>query len=192
MPRGSSRCLRKKYSSHQGLKRGYLSAPNGASASRQATVEVDRVFLEAVVRRQVHAAAEPDHRLAPGGSAASMRTFMCTVGTYGLRGWNTSETPIASNGAPASSGAVLRRRGRQRRPLTCEKLQPPRSSSAPAFDQARDAVALELAAGLALPGVADEGVAAFGLERVDDALLQAEQVVANGGGGSSSWRAVSA
>jgi coproporphyrinogen III oxidase len=29
---------------------------------------------------------------------------MCTVGTYGLRGWNTSDTPIASNGAPASSG----------------------------------------------------------------------------------------
>ena len=29
---------------------------------------------------------------------------MCTVGTYGLRGWKTSETPSASNGAPASSG----------------------------------------------------------------------------------------
>ena len=39
----------------------------------------------------------------PAGNAASMRTFMCTVGTYGLRGWITSDTPIASNGAPASS-----------------------------------------------------------------------------------------
>ena len=35
MPRGSSRCFRKKYSSHHFLKRGYLSSPKGASASRQ-------------------------------------------------------------------------------------------------------------------------------------------------------------
>ena len=82
MPRGSLRCLRKKYSSHQRLKRGYLSAPNGASASRQTRWKCARVLLEAVVGRQVHAAAEPDHRLARRRAcAASMRTFMCTVGT---------------------------------------------------------------------------------------------------------------
>src|SRR5256885_17204879 len=36
--------------------------------------------------------------------AAIIPTFMCTVGTKGLRGWKTRDTPMASNGAPASSG----------------------------------------------------------------------------------------
>jgi hypothetical protein len=46
-------------------------------------VEMHRVFFKAVIRRQVHAAAEPaDGRVgADAGAAASMRTFMCTVGT---------------------------------------------------------------------------------------------------------------
>ena len=35
-----------------------------------------------------------------------MRTFMCTVGTCGLRGCITSDTPSASKAAPASSGRV--------------------------------------------------------------------------------------
>jgi hypothetical protein len=34
-PRCSLRCFKKKYSSHHVLKRGYLSSPKGASASRQ-------------------------------------------------------------------------------------------------------------------------------------------------------------
>jgi hypothetical protein len=56
-----ARCLRKKYSSHQGLKRGYSRCRSGASASAAGAVEVLRVFLEAVVGREVHAAAEPHH-----------------------------------------------------------------------------------------------------------------------------------
>ena len=151
MPRGSLRCLRKKYSSHQRLKRGYLSSPNGASASRLTRWKCARVLLEAVVRRQVHAAAEPGTGSRPSGSAASMRTFMCTVGTYGLRGCSTSETPSASNGAPASSGRCCVADGGSVAPFTWLKLQPPRSSSCAAFDQARQAVALELAAGFARP-----------------------------------------
>jgi len=48
----------------------------------------------------------PNHQtgLAPGFSATKQRTFMCTVGMYGLRGWSTSETPSAWNEQPASSG----------------------------------------------------------------------------------------
>jgi hypothetical protein len=38
------------------------------------------------------------------GLAMKKRTFMCTVGTYGLRGCSTSDTPIASKPRPASSG----------------------------------------------------------------------------------------
>jgi hypothetical protein len=39
----------------------------------------------------------PNHHAgaAPSFSAKKKRTFMCTVGTYGLRGCSTSETPIA-------------------------------------------------------------------------------------------------
>jgi hypothetical protein len=67
----------------------------------------------------------------PSGSAASMRTFMWTIGTYGLRGWNTSDTPIASKGAPDSSGRFCVAEGGSLGPRTCEKPQPARSNSSP-------------------------------------------------------------
>ena len=67
----------------------------------------------------------------PAGVAASMRTFMCTVGTYGLRGCSTSDTPSASNGAPASSGRCAVADAGSERPRTWLKLQPPRSNSSP-------------------------------------------------------------
>src|SRR5690242_14953201 len=65
------------------------------------------------------------------GSAASMRTFMCTVGAYGLRGWNTSETPMASNEAPTSSGRCWVAEGGSCGPRTCEKPTPARSNTWP-------------------------------------------------------------
>jgi len=65
------------------------------------------------------------------GVAESMRTFMCTVGTYGLRGWKTSDTPMASNGAPASSGRCCVADVGSAVPRTCENAQPPRSSKPP-------------------------------------------------------------
>ena len=77
-------------------------------------------------------------------------------------------------------GAMLRRRRRQRRALDVREAAAAALEQRAALDQARDAVAFELAAGLALPGVADERVAALGLERRDDARLQAEEVVADG------------
>ncbi len=77
-------------------------------------MEVDRVVVVAVRRRQVHAAAEPPD---VGGTsrrarATKKRTFRWTVGACGLRGWMTSDTPIASKPRPASSGRVC---GRGRR-----------------------------------------------------------------------------
>ena len=187
MPRGSLRCFRKKYSSHQRLEARVL-----VGAERRERVAAGAVEVDARLPRSRSTASGPCRRRtrpparAPAGSAASMRTFMCTVGTYGLRGWNTSETPIASNGAPASSGRCCVADGGSARPLHVREAAAAALEQRAAFEQARDAVALELAAGLALPGVADEGVAALGLDRRDDALLQAEQVVADGGGVRSS------
>ena len=46
-----------------------------------------------------------------------------------MLGWKTSETPIASNGAPARSAArCCVAEGGSAAPLTCEKPQPPRSN----------------------------------------------------------------
>ena len=66
------------------------------------------------------------------GIAAIIRTFMCTVGTWGLRGCMTSDTPIASNAAPANSGRACVAEGGSAGPRTWLKLQPPRSSTGPA------------------------------------------------------------
>ena len=66
---------------------------------------------------------------------------MCTVGTYGLRGWKTSETPIASHGRPAISGRCAVAEGGSLVPVTCEKPTPARSSNCAALEDARDAAA---------------------------------------------------
>jgi hypothetical protein len=59
------------------------------------------------------------------------------------------------------------------------------------FDQLRQAVALQPAAGRARPAVAEEGLAVLGLQRASTMrLLQAQQVVANGLGGTCSWGSV--
>jgi hypothetical protein len=73
--------LRKKYSSHQALEARVQVGTERRQRVAAGAVEVRGVFLEAVVGRQVHAAAEPHHRRLAAGSAANMRTFMCTVGT---------------------------------------------------------------------------------------------------------------
>ena len=71
--------------------------------------------------------------------------------------------------SPTAAGAA---------PRTCEKPTPPRSRSVPPSTSREMPSPSSAAAGLALPGIDDEGVAAFLLERGDDARLQAEQVVA--------------
>src|SRR5437899_272498 len=74
---------------------------------------------------------------------------MCTTGTKGLRGWRTSEIPVAKNGLPASSAGVGGRipsfassscwagvagwstAAGYLSPHTAEKLQPPFSNTCP-------------------------------------------------------------
>ena len=68
---------------------------------------------------------------APPAISPRAAPFMCAVGQYGLRGWTTSETPIASKLAPASSGRPAVADGGSPSPMTCEKLQPPRSKKSP-------------------------------------------------------------
>ena len=189
MPRGSLRCLRKKYSSHQRLKRGYLSAPNGASASRQAAVEVPRVLLEAVVRRQVHAAAEPADRLAPRRQATrracarscapSARTG-CAGGRPATRpSPRTARRPARGRCCVADGGsgvAAARARSCSRRARAARRLRRSRDSAV-AFERC--------AAGLALQASLRNGVAVLGLER-------ARRCAAAGRAGSRGRRVVDA
>ena len=63
--------------------------------------------------------------------ATKKRIFMCTVGTYGLSGCNTNETPIASQARPAASGCAIVAAGGSLLPSTCEKPTPARSNTLP-------------------------------------------------------------
>ena len=124
MPRGSLRCLRKKYSSHQRLKRGWTSAPNGASASRHARWKCTRVLLEAVVRRQVHAAAEPP---APASPPAGARDEHAHVHVHGRHVRDCAGGARATRPSPPTARRRARARcgvadGGSAPPVTCEKL----------------------------------------------------------------------
>ena len=182
MPRGSLRCFRKKYSSHQALKRGYLSAPNGASASRQVAVEVAGVVFDAVVGRQVHAAAEPHHRRLAFGQRREHAHVHVHRGHVRVARVHHQRHAHRLERRAGQLGPVLRGRGRQRLALHVAEVAAAALEHVAFFDQLRQPVAFEPAAGLARPAVACEGLAVLGLEGADDVALQAEQVGANRSG----------
>ncbi len=112
----------------------------------------------------------------PALVATSMRTFMCTVGQYGLRGCSTSDTPSASKPRPASCGRAALAEGGSASPETSEKPIPARSKNAAVFEDARAAAAAQALLGPALPRVRGERRAVEGAERVGDAGLQRFQI----------------
>src|SRR4051812_17978335 len=70
----------------------------------------------------------PNHHTSP---ALKKRTFMCTVGQYGLRGCSTRDTPIACHARPAICGREALAEGGNALPCTRERLTPPRSNTLP-------------------------------------------------------------
>jgi hypothetical protein len=99
----------------------------------------------------------PNHQTGslPSAVASKKRTFMCTVGAYGLRGCSTSDTPIASQARPASSGrAAIADGGRLLRPVHVREIHAAALEHIAFFDQARDPAAF-----FAFPAVAQEGLA---------------------------------
>ncbi len=143
-------------------------------------VEVARVLLEAVVRRQVHAAAEPDHRL---GIARRRDRDHAHVHVHGrhvrVARMEDQRDAHRLERRLRQVGAVLRGRRRQRATAHVRERAAAALEQRAVLDQPGDAVALERAAGRTRPAIDDERVAALGLERGDDARLQAEQVVAD-------------
>ncbi len=133
----------------------------------------------------------PNHQTgsASGLCATRKRTFMCTVGTYGLRGCSTSDTPIASKPRPASSGRAAVADGGRPAPATCEKFTPPRSSRWPSSIRQLSTTA----AFGPIPGVAAKCAAVELLQPGDDARLQPDEVVldclgVHGARASCVWR----
>src|SRR5699024_3005062 len=59
------------------------------------------------------------------------RTLACDVGTYGLRGCTTTDTPVAVKLRPASSGRCAVALAGRLSPVTCEKLTPALSKVVP-------------------------------------------------------------
>ena len=114
----------------------------------------------------------PNHHTGswPSAVVVKKRTFMCTVGAYGLRGWSTSDTPIASHARPASSGRLAAADGGRLAPVTCEKFTPPRSNTLPSSIR-RD---MPPPPSGRVPLVAQERLAVDFFERLHDARLQVE------------------
>src|SRR5439155_4250988 len=78
-------------------------------------------------------------------------------------------------------GAMLSRRCGQGRAADVREIAAAALDQAATFHEHRDAAALELAAGLALPAIDAEGFTGLGLERSDDLPLQPQQVIADRG-----------
>ena len=104
------------------------------------------------------------------------RTFMCTVGTYGLRGCSTSETPIAWNERAREFGSAGGRRWRQVAARHVREIHAAALEYAAFLKQLRDASA----AFGAHPFVAPKRLSVNLHKARDDRLLQPAQVLFDG------------
>ncbi len=177
MPRGSLRCFRKKYSSHHCLN---LRVQRGIERRQRIPadlVEVLRVFLEAVIGRQVHAAAEPEHRV----GAVLHRDEHAHVHVHrGGIGVARMEHQRHAHRLPAPAGqlgAVRGGGGRHAVALHMRERDAAALQHVALLEDAADAFALadSAAAAGALPLVAQELLAVHLFQPFHDQLLQFEQ-----------------
>ena len=172
-PRGSLRCFRKKYSSHQSLKRRWTSSPKGASASRHVRWKWTRVLLEPVVRREIHSAAEPPDGglvLLRGDEAADIHVHRRHV-----RVTRVEHERHAHRLEPAA-GELGARHGRRRREPVARHV---REVDAAALEERTllDDARIAAAAFRTCPRITAEPAAVGRLERRDDSVLQAGEIV---------------
>ena len=154
-----------------------LEARVGAAAERRARgarvlVPVHAVLVEAVVRREIEAAAEPPDRSSVRRRRLNSRRFMCVVGAYGFRGCTISESETDSKDAPASCG---RRRGGRRRQACAAGVREVHRrllDQRAALEHARRS---ERAAGIGEALAREARAAVLGFERGADARLQLDE-----------------
>jgi hypothetical protein len=149
--------------------------PEGLHGRATRGVEVARVLLETVVRRQVHAATEPrDRRLALRLRAQHAHVHV-HGGHVGVARVHDQGHADGFERRTRQVGTVLRGRRRQRLAADVAEVAAPTLEDTALLHQSRDAVALERTAHGACPRILDEGVTVLGLEGLHDARLQAEE-----------------
>ena len=150
-------------------------AAAGVQRGLAGAVEMDRVFLEGIVRREVHAAAEPEHVIVVRG----MHGLGDEDAYVHVHGGHVRVARVDhqrdTHGFPGASGqlgAMGAGRGRQRGAGHVAEQHATAFEHPPAFDQPGDAAS----AFGPFPGVRAEGIAFDFLQALDDAGLQAGEI----------------
>src|SRR5262245_18471266 len=133
-----------------------------------AAMEVARVLLEAVIRGEIHAAAEPPGVLR--GEKAHVEVNGWAVGVARMQ---DQRYPHRLPGLPGELRARGRCRGRELRSLDAREIDSAALEEPSILDHAREPAA----AFGTLPFVGLEGVAVGGFKGVDDLFLQCDEVV---------------
>src|SRR5258705_8472143 len=129
-------------------------------------VEMPRVFGEAVIRREIHAAAKPPG--VPGAEEAHVHVHGRAIGIARMQHERKSHRVVGAAGKLRASGAS---RGRQRGSLHARDADAGALEKVAFFEDARRAAA----AFGALPAIRAKALAVFAFQRGDDARLQLVQ-----------------
>ena len=136
-----------------------------------------RVFVKAVIRRQVHAATKPGHgrpALGLGRDHAHVHVHRRHIGVARVEHQGYAH---GLKGRTRQLRAVLGGRGWQLRPCHMRKAAASAFKNRPAFQNLGDAIALEFFARVFLPGIGQERGAVEVGQGPGDAGLQAHQIV---------------
>src|SRR5262245_53401194 len=154
-----------------GLEARVVIRAEGLERLLAGAVGVARGVVEAVIRGEIHAAAEPPGVLR--GEKAHVEVNGWAVGVARMQ---DQRYPHRLPGLPGELRARGRCRGRELRSLDAREIDPAALEEPSVLDHAREPAA----AFGALPFVGLEGVAVGGLEARDDFLLQGKEIAANG------------
>ncbi len=145
-------------------------------------VKVHCVFLKAVVGRQVHAAAKPAHGCLAGVACGNHAHIHVNGRHVRVARVKHQRHAHGLKGRTCQLGPVLGGRGRQLRPAHVREATARALKNTPAFDDLRDAIALQQLARRLVPGINHRAGTLWPLysfERADDARLQAHQILAH-------------
>ena len=135
-PRGSSRCGRKKYSSHHALNFGIVPRVVPVAGGLEGGVEVGRIrqrLRASSSRIGVRSPPPPNQSLV----VTRKRVLKCAAGTRGLRICATREMPVAKKRGSASAPGICVRNSGENSPMTVETLTPTFSKTRPRISPSR-------------------------------------------------------
>ncbi|MPM76418.1 hypothetical protein SDC9_123416 [bioreactor metagenome] len=148
-------------------------------------VKVHRVFIKAVIRRQIHATAKPAHWLFTGLACGNHAHIHVNGGHIGVAWVKHQRHAHGLERRARQFRPVLRGRWRQLRTLHVREATARALEHAAVFHDLGDAVALQALLGALAPGVLQKACATHvggpfdGFERLGDPRLQIHEVVAH-------------